>query len=89
MGALAIFTKLYRYPETEDAPSWLLGWLAGLFALLAVTSYTYEDLLYPSYILVTNIAIWLLCFRKKPRWRFLHMFSRLEKIIGQNWRGKE
>ncbi len=89
MGALAIFTKLYRYPETEDATSWLLWWLAGLFALLAVTSYAYEDLLYPSYILVTNIAIWLLCFRKKPRWRFVHVFNRLEKIVGRNWRGKE
>jgi hypothetical protein len=89
MGALAIFTKLYRYPETEDSLSWLLGWLAGIFSLLAVTSYTYEDLLYPMYILVTNIAIWLLCFRKKPRFRFIHFFNRLERIIGRNWRGKE
>ena len=89
MGALAIFTKLYKRPETEDSISWLLGWLAGLAALLAVTSYTYEDLVYPSYILVTNIAIWLLCFRKKPRWRFIHVFSWVEKIVGSNWRGKE
>lgn len=89
MGALAIFTKLYRYPETEDSLSWLLGWLAGLVSLLAVTSYTYEDLLYPTYILVTNIAIWLLCFRKKPRFRFIHIFNRLERIVGRNWRGKE
>lgn len=89
MGALAIFTKLYKYPETEDATSWLLWWLAGLFALLAVTSYTYEDLLYPSYILVTNIAIWLLCFRKKPRFRLTHVFHWVEKIVGRNWRWRE
>ena len=89
MWALAIFTKLYRHPETEDTISWLLGWLAGLFSLLAVTSYTYEDLLYPTYILITNIAIWLLCFRKKPKWRFNHLFILIERIVGRNWRGKE
>lgn len=89
MGALAIFTKLYNYPETEDAISWGLGWLAGLFSLLALSSYNYEDILYPTYILISNIAIWLLCFRKKPRWRFIHIFSRMEKIFGTNWRGKE
>lgn len=89
MGALAIFTKLYNHPETEDAISWWLGWLAWLFSLLALTSYTYEDVLYPAYILISNIAIWLLCFRKKPRWRFIHFFTRMEKIFGSNWRGKE
>lgn len=89
MWALAIFTKLYNHPETEDTLSWWLGWLAGLASLCAVTSYTYEDLLYPTYILVTNFAIWLLCFRKKPRWRFVHIFSRMEKIFWRNWRGKE
>ncbi len=89
MWALAIFTKLYKHPETEDSLSWLLGWLAGLVSIAAVTSYTYEDLLYPTYILVTNIAIWLLCFRKKPRWRFIHVFGWVERIVWSNWRGKE
>lgn len=89
MWALAIFTKLYKHPETEDSLSWLLGWLAGLASIVAVTSYTYEDLLYPTYILVTNIAIWLLCFRKRPKWRFIHVFGWVEKIVGSNWRGKE
>jgi hypothetical protein len=27
MGAVAIFTKLYHYPETEDAQAWLLSWV--------------------------------------------------------------
>ena len=89
MWALAIFTKLYNHPETEDSISWGLGWLAGLFSLLALSTYTYEDVLYPMYILISNIAIWLLCFRKKPRWRFIHVFSRMERIFGSNWRGKE
>lgn len=89
MWALAIFTKLYNHPETEDSISWGLWWLAGLFSVLALTSYTYEDVLYPLYILVTNFAIWLLCFRKKPRFRFIHIFSRMEKLFGSNWRGKE
>jgi hypothetical protein len=86
MWALAIFTKLYHYPETEDAISWWLGWLAWLFSLLALSTFAYQDVLYPAYILVTNFAIWILCFRKKPRWRLIHVFTRLEKIIGKSWR---
>lgn len=27
MGAIAIFTKLYYHPETEDSLAWLLSWL--------------------------------------------------------------
>ena len=27
MAAIAIFTKLYHYPETEDHHAWLLSWI--------------------------------------------------------------
>lgn len=27
MGAVAIFTKLYHHPETEDSQAWLLSWI--------------------------------------------------------------
>jgi hypothetical protein len=36
MGAIAIFTKLYKHPGTEDRLAWLLGGLSGFFAIIAV-----------------------------------------------------
>ena len=89
MWALAIFTKLYKYPETEDSIAWFLGGLSWLFAIIAVSSWAFEDLIYPVYLCVSNIAIWLLCFRRRPRFRFLHVFNPIERLVGTNWRGKE
>jgi hypothetical protein len=86
MGAMAIFTKLYHHPETEDHHAWLLSWLGGLAGIIAANSLAYEDLLYPTYLFVTNLAIWLLCFRRKPRWRFLAFFRFLEKMVWSGWR---
>jgi len=71
MGAFAIFIKLYHHPGTEDSVSWLLGWISWLLALFAVDSFIYENVLYPLYLVVTNLAIWLLCFRESPQWRAL------------------
>jgi hypothetical protein len=86
MGAIAIFTKLYHHPETEDHHAWLLSWLGGLAAIIAANSLAYEDLLYPVYLFTTNLAIWLLCFRRKPRGRFKVLFEKLEKVVGGGWR---
>jgi uncharacterized paraquat-inducible protein A len=36
MGAVAIFTKLYKHPGTEDKLAWLLGGLSGLFVIISV-----------------------------------------------------
>lgn len=86
MGAIAIFTKLYHHPETEDAHAWLLSWIGWLAGIIAANSLLYEDLLYPVYLFTTNFAIWLLCFRKKPRHRFAWLFRVVEKVVGKNWR---
>lgn len=89
MGATAIFTKLYKHPGTEDKLAWLLGGLSGFFAIIAVGAWSFEDMVYPIYLLISNIAIWFLCFRKRPRWRFIHVFGWVERLVGTNWRGKE
>lgn len=86
MGAIAIFTKLYHHPETEDAHAWLLSWLGWLLAIVWANSLAYEDLLYPVYLFTTNLAIWLLCFRKRPRHRFEKFFAIVERIVGKSWR---
>jgi hypothetical protein len=89
MGATAIFTKLYKHPETEDKIAWFLGGMSGLFAIVAVSGWAFEDLIYPTYLFISNIAIWLLCFRKRTRWRLIHVFGWIERLVGTNWRGKE
>jgi len=86
MGALAIFTKLYYHPWSEDVHAWLLAWLGGLFGVIWAHSSAFEDLIYPIYLFTTNIAIWLLCFRKKPKRRFYWLFGYVEKIVWKNWR---
>lgn len=80
MGAIAIFIKLYHHPGTEDSASWLLGWVSGVFALLAVSAITYENILYPLYLVITNCAIWLLCFRNSPRWRSRWLMQIMKKF---------
>lgn len=85
MWALAIFTKLYHHPWTEDSTSWLLGWVSWVLALLAVSSLSYENILYPSYLIITNFAIWLLCFRDTQRWRLRRFFEWLFHIV---WHGR-
>ncbi|GAB0174270.1 MAG: hypothetical protein HHAS10_01490 [Candidatus Altimarinota bacterium] len=87
MGAISIFTKLYKEPETEDKWAWFLAMLSGIFSLIAVENYTFHDLIYPLYLAGSNLAVWLLCFRKKPRHRFAWVFHITEKLVGKSWRG--
>jgi hypothetical protein len=86
MGAVAIFTKLYHHPETEDHHAWLLSWTWGLAGIIAANSLAYEDLIYPIYLFTTNLAIWLLCFRRKPKWRLIKIFGWIERVVGRGWR---
>ncbi len=87
MGAFAIFIKLYQYPWTEDSLSWLLGWISWLLALLAVDSFIYENVLYPLYLVVTNLAIWLLCFRESPKWRALWIARFMMRFVWESRTG--
>lgn len=85
MGAVSIFTKLYLIPESEDASAWFVAFLSGFFSLLAVETYTFHDLVYPVYLFISNLAIWLLCFRRKPQFRFRIFFkSLIGRIIPTN-----
>jgi hypothetical protein len=86
MGAVSIFTKLYKHPETEDSMAWFLAFLSGIFSLLAIEELTTEEFIYPIYLAVSNLAIWLLCFRKIPRHRFAKLFNFVERISGKSWR---
>ncbi len=77
MGAISIFTKLYLIPESEDPLAWFLSFLSGFFSVLAIEHFTVHDIIYPINLLTSNLAIWLLCFRKKPQFRFKIFFRLL------------
>lgn len=86
MWAVSIFTKLYKHPETEDSMAWFLAFLSGIFSFLGIEELTTEELIYPIYLIVSNFAIWLLCFRKIPKHRFAKLFDFIEHISGKSWR---
>lgn len=86
MWAVSIFTKLYKHPETEDSIAWFLAFLSGLFSIIAIDEFSMEEFIYPVYLILSNLAIWLLCFRKKPRHRFTKLFNFIEQISGKSWR---
>ena len=86
MGAVSIFTKLYKHPETEDTMAWFLAFLSGIFSLLAIDELSTEEFIYPIYLIISNLAIWLLCFRKIPKHRFAKLFNFIERISGKSWR---
>ena len=75
MGSVSIFTKLYKHPETEDSIAWFLAFLSGIFSLLAIEEISTEEFIYPTYLVISNLAIWLLCFRKIPKYRFTRLFN--------------
>jgi len=87
MWAVSIFTKLYKHPETEDSMAWFLAFLSGIFSFLAIDEFSPEEFIYPIYLIGSNLAIWLLCFRKIPRYRFMKLFNFIERISGKSWRG--
>jgi hypothetical protein len=66
--------------------AWFLAFLSGIFSFLAIEELTTEELIYPIYLIVSNFAIWLLCFRKIPKHRFAKLFDFIEHISGKSWR---
>lgn len=61
--------------------------LSGVFSLIAVEKYSAHDLIYPLYLFLSNLAVWILCFRKKPKHRFAWIFRITERLVGKSWRG--
>ena len=86
MGALAIFVKLYKHPESEDTIAWFIAMISGVFSVFAVQEASVTELVYPYYLLISNAAIWMLCFRKKPKHRFEKLFNILGRITWKDWR---
>lgn len=65
VGYLPALIKTYKFPETETWVFYILDVFAGLFTLLAVSNFTYQEASYPIYILCINLL--MVVFIIKPK----------------------
>jgi hypothetical protein len=65
VGYLPALIKTYKFPETETWVFYILDVLAGLFTLLAITNFTYQETSYPIYILAINLVMVIFILRPK------------------------
>jgi hypothetical protein len=70
-GMVPAIIKTYHHPETEIWSFFALDSVAGLFNLLALSSYTLKDFSYPLYIVLINAFMVILI---KRFWRFSREF---------------
>ena len=57
IGAGLTTVKSYELPETENITAWLLTFLGGLFACIAVGSFNFILLAFPIYICLASLSI--------------------------------
>lgn len=57
IGVALTVIKTYRYPSTETVSSWVLTFLGGLFACIAVGRLDFVLLAFPFYICLASISI--------------------------------
>lgn len=56
-GASLTILKAYEEPESETQITWFLSGLAGVFAALAVGSWSLNLLAFPVYVLIVNFTV--------------------------------
>ncbi|MDD5050706.1 MAG: hypothetical protein PHV93_03115 [Candidatus Pacebacteria bacterium] len=56
-GGLLTMIKSYEHPTTEPILAWVLNFLSGFFAILAVGNFNLVLLAFPVYIFLINLAI--------------------------------
>ncbi len=64
IGMTPTLFKTYRHPETEIWTFFGIDAISGLLNIFALTSWTLEAAVYPFYIVVINLLVALLAFRK-------------------------
>ncbi|MBD3280000.1 hypothetical protein GF389_00565 [Candidatus Dojkabacteria bacterium] len=56
-GMVPAMVKTYHLPKTESAPVFFLFAVASLLNILAVESWTVEEIAFPGYLLVVNLVM--------------------------------
>jgi len=64
LGSLSIARKLYVHPGTEDRGAWTLCLIISILNIFAVASFDISNALYPVVIVIMNILITALSFRR-------------------------
>ncbi len=72
-GMIPAIIKTYKLPHTENVWFFILDTIAGFCTLLAVNSFTTEQIAYPIYIIFINITMTILILR-------LRLFNREKKV---------
>ena len=68
VGFIPTFVKTYHYPESEDATFFAIEGVAALLGVFAVAELR-ADILFPVYIMLCNIVMLTLIYRKKLFWQ--------------------
>jgi hypothetical protein len=64
LAFLPTLLKAYKYPETENPWTFMMGTIAALIAVAVVTTHDFKHLAFPLYILVVDIMAILFIFGK-------------------------
>jgi len=65
VGMIPALIKTYKFPETETWIFYGLGVLAPALTILAIRNYTYQETVYPIYVLSINFVMFILIMRPK------------------------
>lgn len=71
-GATLIIKNAYLYPNTENGPSWYLGFIGNFINLAAIEKWDYENAAYPIYTVLMTLTVSVLIllpllFRKRKK----------------------
>lgn len=67
LGSVSLIYKLYRNPWTESTYIWAFWIFITILNLLAVKTWSPENYLFPVYLFILNVSIFLLSFRKERK----------------------
>ena len=65
IGLIPTIIKSYRRPWTESKAAWIIGTIAALLNILAISEWTLVIAFYPIYVFVTDVIIMYFLVRKK------------------------
>ena len=63
VGMIPALIKTYKLPETETRIFYWLDVCAAIFTMLAITTYSYQEISYPIYIMVINLVMVIFILR--------------------------
>jgi uncharacterized membrane protein len=64
MSYIPLIRKSWKDPRSEDFTYWLIAAFASVLNMFAVTSLAFETVLYPWYLGIINLSVFLILFRR-------------------------